>query len=60
MAKEKWEICGSDALVGATITYVEYDGSVLATKDGEKYRTEITRDWATVIAKMVALVIQRW
>jgi hypothetical protein len=41
----KWVVCGSDELVGTVITYVEYDGSVLAEKDGVKYRTEIYQDW---------------
>jgi len=43
--KNEWQICGTDELNGAEITYVEYDGSINATKDGVEYRTEIYQDW---------------
>lgn len=41
----KWVVCGTDELRDAVITYVEYDGSVQAEKDGVQYRTEIYQDW---------------
>lgn len=36
---------GTDVLKGATIVYVDYDGSLEATKDGKRYRTEVEQDW---------------
>jgi hypothetical protein len=47
MAKkiEKWVVCGADELAGAVVSYVDYDGSILASKDGIEYRTEVYQDW---------------
>lgn len=41
----EWEVIGTDELVGATVTYMDYDGSIQATKDGREYRTVVETDW---------------
>lgn len=45
MPSVKWERCGSDDLIGAIVTYVDYNGEVQAENDTYKFRTQIEQDW---------------
>ena len=39
------EACGTDAIIGATIVYIEYGGSFFAEDNEYEYWVEISQDW---------------